>query len=255
MGTKVLFTLMTAFLVGLWVVIGKITGDWWGGANPLFYFAAGIAVTGVVFGSMDWGETDERRAKSYVDMPLAVGVVASVRATGLTVNNEPHVAIELEVLTPEGDRFPAQARHVVRRNEIGTLVEGVRLPVHHRPGATDGFVTIAAAIDDTAAQELSQRIDLSAGLLTEAQFHVLAHGFAAEAVVMRTEPTGVVEDGAVELELALSFDGGEVVVRQRVPQRAIAAVQVGSVVTVRYLPGAEPAVVVPHGLRVPAMTW
>ncbi|SDG04047.1 hypothetical protein SAMN05216553_10526 [Lentzea fradiae] len=255
MAIKVIFTLMTAALVGLWVLLGRVTGDWWDGGNPMMYFAIGIAVVGVVFGLVDWGDTDERRAKSFADLPLAVGVVVSVRATGLTVNDEPHVVVGLDVLTPDGDRFRAQARHVVRRNEIGTLTAGTRLPVHHRPGATDGFVTIAASLDDVAAQELSQRVDLAAGWLTEAQWHVLAHGTAFEAVVMRVEPTGVVDDGATEMDLALSFD--ETVVRQHIPQRALAAVQVGAVVTVRHLPGAQPTsvIVVPHGLRVPAMTW
>ncbi|MDU0288597.1 hypothetical protein [Saccharothrix longispora] len=173
--------------------------------------------------------------------PVGIGTVVAVSRTGMSVNDQPQLAIRLQVDTPDGRSFPATAKQVVDLTELGAVQPGAILPVRYLP---DGRAALAT---DAPQHELQRALDLvqvAKGHVTPRQLHISEHGVDAQAVVLAMAPTGEVRNGRVVLRLALRVtrpDGSvfDLTQEKNAPPSAVPGLQVGSPVRVKYLPHDE----------------
>lgn len=182
-------------------------------------------------------------AKAMADAPIAVGTVTDWRRTGLTVNDNPQIAVTLDVETPEGHRFTGVAKELLDPAEVGLLEPGALLPVRYRPDRP-GVVAIDRSGDRAAAQAAFDAVMLRAGLTTPRALEIAAHGIPAQGVITEVRPTGNLVDGNPEMDVEVAVtrpDGGVFHTRtvKRLPARLSTSLQVGRVVVVHYLPGQE----------------
>ncbi|MFB7761345.1 hypothetical protein ACWD33_06370 [Streptomyces xiamenensis] len=190
---------------------------------------------------------------------LGVGTVLSARPAGVEINGRPVLRVALSVLGARDETFEAYAKVALGPMDGTQLVRpGAMLPVRYLPGHRPGEV-VQVEIDfsgDTAeAQAAINRAMVKRGLTTERRLDIAARGVAAQAVVRALEVTGAVRDGMAELALELVVtnpgDGSTfpATVRRFLPADAVPKVQVGRMVRVHYLPGAEDEVVLAFSLH------
>ncbi|MFL1378213.1 MULTISPECIES: DUF3592 domain-containing protein [unclassified Nocardiopsis] len=182
-------------------------------------------------------------AKAMANAPIAIGTVTDWRRTGLTVNDNPQIAITLDVETPEGYRFTAVAKELLDPAEVGLLESGATLPVRYRPDRP-GVVAIDRSGDRAAAQAAFDAVMLRAGLTTPRALEIAAHGIPAQGVITEVRPTGNLVNGNPEMDVEVAVtrpDGSVFHTRtvKRLPARLSTSLQVGRVVTVHYIPGQE----------------
>ncbi|RJO76855.1 hypothetical protein D5S18_11585 [Nocardia panacis] len=188
-----------------------------------------------------------RNSGEFRQAPVGLGTIRSFRQTGLTVNDQPQVRIELSVEGADGETFDAHAKMIVPLTEISLLQPGVVLPVRYRPDHRDR-VEIDLSGDRAAAQQAMNAAMIGKGFTTPAKLDIAARGVAAQAVVRELAVPGEIRDGhtKVELELAVTRPDGTIFatrVNKFLSPTAIGQVQVGRIVQVRYLPGDEQEVV------------
>jgi len=174
---------------------------------------------------------------------LGIGTITGVRRTGLTVNDQPQLAISLTVRTKFGQTFDSVAKQLVDLTELSILVPGAVLPVRYRPDHPEE-VEIDHSGDQTAIQEVHNQVLIRAGLSTPRSIDIAARGTRAEAVVSAVRPTGQIVHGNPQLALTLLVnrpDGTnyETTVEKVIAANLIGHLQVGRVVTAFYLPGDE----------------
>ncbi|MGW7293220.1 hypothetical protein ACWGIB_12660 [Streptomyces xiamenensis] len=198
-------------------------------------------------------------AKMRKEGLLGVGTVLSARPTGVEINGRPVLRVALSVLGARDETFEAYAKVTLGPMDGTQLVRpGAMLPVRYLPGHRPGEV-VRVEIDfsgDTAqAQAAINRAMVKRGVTTERRLDIAARGVAAQAVVRALEVTGTVRDGMAELALELVVtnpgDGSTfpATVRRFLPADAVPRVQVGRMVKVHYLPGAEDEVVLAFSLH------
>jgi len=186
-------------------------------------------------------------AKEMAGAPVAIGTVTGVVRTGVSVNDQPQLAISMDVETPEGRRFTAVAKQVVDITQLADLVPGTVLPVrylHDRPGV----VALDRGDDPALVQAAYNAVMVRAGLTTERNLDIAARGTRAQGVVSSVRPTGHLLDGNPEMEIGLGVtrpDGTvfHTSVVKVLPASSVVSVQVGRVLTVYYLPEREDEVV------------
>ncbi|HWO62755.1 MAG TPA: hypothetical protein VNO31_22260, partial [Umezawaea sp.] len=78
--------------------------------------------------------------KAFFGAPIGMGTVVGVSRTGLSVNDQPQLDIQLDVDTPDGRSFRGTARQIVDLTEMASVQPGAVLPVRYLP---DGRVALA----------------------------------------------------------------------------------------------------------------
>lgn len=184
--------------------------------------------------------------RAFHDAPIGIGTVVSVSRTGLTVNDQPQLDIELNIDTPNGLKFRGTARQLVDMMELGAVHPGAVLPVRYLP---DGQVTLAIDASRDELQTAFDRVQLANGLITPKQLHITENGIDAQAVVLAMIPTGEIrgDRSVVTLALRVTRPNGtmfDLTQQKALPPGAIAQTQPGSAVRVRYLPQDESEVTI-----------
>ncbi|MBP2324561.1 hypothetical protein JOF56_004946 [Kibdelosporangium banguiense] len=184
--------------------------------------------------------------RAFRDAPIGIGTVVSVSRTGLTVNDQPQLEIELNVDTPNGLTFRATTRQIVDLMELGAVHPGAVLPVRYLP---DGQVTLAIDASRDELQTAFDRVQLSKGLITPKQLHITEHGVDAQAVILAMAPTGEIRGDRAVVNLTLRITRPnhtmfDLIQQKALPPSAIAQTQPGSAVRVRYLPQDESEVTI-----------
>ncbi|AOS63861.1 DUF3592 domain-containing protein [Actinoalloteichus hymeniacidonis] len=189
-----------------------------------------------------------RNSSEFRDGSMGVGTVTSVRPTGMSINDQPEVRIDLDVEDAQGRVFSSHARMVVTVTELPMLRPGVVLPVRYLPHRPDK-VEIDRSDDDSAAQDALNQLLIRKGITTQARLDIVKRGITAQAVVQAVSAKGEIREGNPRMNLTLSVTrpngttfGAEV--DRFMPATAVARLQVGKVVQVHYLPGDESEVVV-----------
>jgi hypothetical protein len=182
-------------------------------------------------------------SRSLRGAPIGIGTVVSVRRTGLTINDQPQLELQLDVDTPDGHRFRGAARAIVDLTELGMVTPGATLPVRYR----DGKVALATDAPQAELQSVMNLIQLAKGHIDARSLHIAEHGVDARAVVLAMHPTGEIRADRAVLAMSLRVtrqDGGtfDVTTEKAVPPALVPRVQPGSVLTVKYLPGDETTV-------------
>ncbi|KAA2261587.1 hypothetical protein F0L68_16035 [Solihabitans fulvus] len=166
-----------------------------------------------------------------------------MRRTGLSVNDQPQLAISMTVRTPDGQSFESVATQIVDLTELSVLAPGTVLPVRYLPGRTDR-VEIDKSGDQALIQAAHNQVLIRSGLSTERSIDVANRGIRTEAVVAATRPTGRIVQGNAELALTLLVNRRdsstyETTVTKVVAARTVGLLQPGRVVTAYYLPEDE----------------
>ncbi|MBU3062702.1 hypothetical protein KO481_28540 [Nocardia sp. NEAU-G5] len=174
---------------------------------------------------------------------VGIGTVTSVRQTGVSVNDQPQVRLDLSVQGTEGETFDSRAKIIVPLTELALLRPGVVLPVRYLPGRTDR-VEIDRSGDREAMQNTWNENMIRRGLTSRDMLDVAARGIAAQAVVQSLSVPGEIRDGYVKVVLDLAVtrpDGSTYTTHTEkfVPSGSVELVQIGRVVQVHYLPGVE----------------
>ncbi|MGF6885334.1 hypothetical protein ABIA39_004124 [Nocardia sp. GAS34] len=191
---------------------------------------------------------------------VGIGTVTSVRQTGVSVNDQPQVRLDLSVQGTEGETFDSRAKIIVPLTELALLRPGVVLPVRYLPGRTDSSypprrlrklrrltvprVEIDRSGDREAMQNAWNENMIRRGLTSRDMLDVAARGIAAQAVVQSLSVPGEIRDGYVKVVLDLAVtrpDGSTYTTHTEkfVPSGSVELVQIGRVVQVHYLPGVE----------------
>ncbi|WP_067824060.1 hypothetical protein [Nocardia inohanensis] len=186
-------------------------------------------------------------SSEFRDGLLGIGTVREVGQTGVSVNDQPQVRIELQVEAADGKTFTSHAKMIVPLTQLALLRPGVVLPVRYLPGRTDR-VEVDLSGDAAAAQEVMNASMIRKGFTTEAKLDIGRRGIPAQAVVSALSVPGEIRDGHSRLDLTLVVtrpDGSTFETRTEkfLPPNSVPLVQVGRVVQVRYLPGNEREVV------------
>lgn len=179
---------------------------------------------------------------------IGLGTVRSVRHTGVTLNDQPQLRIELTVEGADGKTFDSTATMVVPLTEMSLLRPGVVLPVRYLPHRIDK-VEIDLSGDHRSAQEAMNASMIRKGFTTRAKLDIAEHGIAAQAVVQTLTVPGEIRDDHSKVVLGLVVtrpDGTTFTTRTEkfVPPTAVGHVQVGRVLRVHYLPHDESEVVI-----------
>ncbi|MFC0454297.1 hypothetical protein [Rhodococcus jostii] len=189
-----------------------------------------------------------RNSAAFRHAAVGIGTVQSVRQTGMTLNDQPEVRIDLGVECADGKIFDSHAEMIVPLTELALLRPGVVLPVRYLPDRTDK-VEIDRSGDMSTAQEALNRSMIRQGVTTAGKLDIAARGIPAQAVVHALSVPGEIRNGNSKVELGLSVtrpDGTTFTTRVEkfLPPRSVGHVQVGRVVTVHYLPGNEQEIVI-----------
>lgn len=203
-----------------------------------FAFTADSIVTGLT----------GRNTARFRGGQVGIGTVRAVRHTGVTLNDQPQLRIDLSVEGADGKTFDSTATLVVPLHEMSLLRPGVVLPVRYLPHRIDK-VEIDLSGDHRAAQEAMYAADIRKGFTTRAKIDIAEHGIPAQGVVQTLSVTGEVRDGRPKVALGLIVtrpDGSTFSTRTEkyVPPTAVGEVQVGRVLRVHYLPQDESEVVI-----------
>ncbi|MDV7356097.1 hypothetical protein R4282_24160 [Rhodococcus oxybenzonivorans] len=178
---------------------------------------------------------------------VGIGTVRAVRQTGMTLNDQPEVRIDLGVEDADGKTFESHAKIIVPLTELALLRPGVVLPVRYVPGRTDK-VEIDRSGDTAAVTEAWNHTMIRQGVTSVDKLDIAARGVAAQAVVQSLSVPGEIRNGHPKVHLGLVVsrpDGSTFTTRVEkfLPSRSVAHVQVGRVLDVHYLPANEQEVV------------
>ncbi|PPK67219.1 hypothetical protein V5P93_003556 [Actinokineospora auranticolor] len=184
--------------------------------------------------------------KQFRGAPIGMGTVISVGRTGLSVNDQPQLAIQLRVDAADGRSFVGTARQIVDLTELGAVQPGAVLPVRYLP---DGSVALATDASQPELQAALNRVQLAKGHITPQQLRIAEHGIDASAVVLAMAPTGEIRDGRTVAKVTLRITRPDhtmfdLTQEKALPQSAIPRVQPGSAVQVKYLPHDESEVAI-----------
>jgi hypothetical protein len=188
-------------------------------------------------------------AKGFEGAPIAMGTIVSATRTGLSINDQPQLEILFDVDTMDGQSFRGVAKAIIDITELAAVVPGAVLPVRYRPGSTDGKIAIAADAPQHELQAVLDRVRVAKGLVTPRQLQISEQGTEARAVVLAISPTGEIQGDRAVMDLKFrvtradqtTFDLDQ---RKPVDSGALAQLQPGMVVRVRYLPHDESELVV-----------
>ncbi|ONI76098.1 hypothetical protein ALI144C_35975 [Actinosynnema sp. ALI-1.44] len=184
--------------------------------------------------------------RAFRDAPIGMGTVVAVSRTGLSVNDQPQVDIQLDVDTPNGMSFRGTARQIIDMTELMAVRPGAVLPVRYLP---DGQVTLAIDAAQDELQAALNRVQMAKGHITPKQLYIAETGIDAKAVVLSMAPTGEIRDGRTIVSLTLRVTRPDrsmfdLTQQKSVPPSAVPHLQPGSAVSVKYLPHDESEVTI-----------
>jgi hypothetical protein len=184
--------------------------------------------------------------RSFRDAPIGMGTVVAVSRTGLSVNDQPQVDIQLDVDTPNGMSFRGTARQIIDITELASVRPGAVLPVRYLP---DGQVTLAIDAAQDELQAALNRVHMAKGHITPKQLHIAENGIDAKAVVLAMAPTGEIRHGRSVVSLTLRVTRPDrtmfdLTQQKALPPSAVPQLQPGSAISVKYLPHDESEVTV-----------
>lgn len=229
-------------------VIGDVSG-WVGWQMALPIIA--LTIVPIIFAFSGDGILSAltgRNSAEFRNGLIGVGTVTAVHQTGLTLNDQPQLRLDLRVEGADGRTFDSTTKVIVPLVELASIRPGAVLPVRYLPDRTDK-VEIDRSGDLAAAQRAMNGAMMRRGVTTEAALDIAERGIAAEAVVQSLDATGEIRDGTAKLALGLLVTrpgGGTFAARVEkfVPPANVPRVQVGRVVQVRYLPEREQELVI-----------
>ncbi|MCP2167153.1 DUF3592 domain-containing protein [Goodfellowiella coeruleoviolacea] len=249
--SSVLLVLLAAFGFYLWYGITNQSGEpglaAWVGPQLIAPIGA-ISLLPTAFTlTRVFAAIADRDGAEFRDGLVGVGTVVAAAPTGVSVNDQPEVRVDLTVRTADGQVFDSQARLVVPLTEVALLRPGALLPVRYLPGRTDR-VAVDRSGDTSAAQEALNQQAVRDGLTTPERLEIARRGVAAQAVVTSLSVPGQIRNGNARVCVGLVVtrpDGSSFTaeVDRFLPPRAVEHVQVGRVVTAHYLPENEREVV------------
>ncbi|GGK53450.1 hypothetical protein [Nocardia camponoti] len=194
-----------------------------------------------------WEAFTGNNSSAFRDGAVGIGTIVSFRQTGLSVNDQPQVRIDLRVEGEDGKSFDSHAKLIVPLTELALLQPGVVVPVRYIPGRTDK-VELDRSGDSRAAQRAMNESMIRKGITTRDKLDIAERGIAAQAVVRSLDVPGRIRGSYTEVVLGLVVtrpDGTtfETRVDKYLPPANIAQVQVGRIVSAHYLPENEREVV------------
>ena len=126
----------------------------------------------------------------------ARAVIAGLRDTGLTVNQNPQVRFELDVQLPDGRTYRTTTKAVVSRLITSLYIPGTEVDVMVDPRHPKRVALVDLASGSTGRSALSQ--DQTSKVLAEIDAYnqrLRATGESAHATVVRADPIGVMVNG------------------------------------------------------------
>ncbi|APU15707.1 MULTISPECIES: hypothetical protein [Actinoalloteichus] len=188
-----------------------------------------------------------KNSAAFRDGAIGVGTVTSVTPTGMQLNDQPEVRIELTVESADGRMFASEARMVVAVTELGLVRPGVLLPVRYLPGRTDR-VEIDRSGDAASAQEVMNQVMIRKGLTTPARLDIVRRGVSARAVVQSIVAHGEVRDGNPRMIIGVTVTRPDGTTFSTEADRflmpgVVAQLKIGKVLGVHYLPHDEKEIV------------
>ena len=217
---KIVRTAALVFLVGsagyyLWYGLGDrgrsnygIDALSWVGPQMIWPIVA-VSVVVVCFaltGDSVLAAFTGRNSAAFRQGAVGIGTVRSVRQTGMTLNDQPEVRIDLGVEGADGETFESHARMIVPLTELALLRPGVVLPVRYLPDRTDK-VEIDRSGDMSTAQDALNRSMIREGITTPGKLDIAARGIPAPAVVQSLSVPGEIRNGNSKVELGPGGDG------------------------------------------------
>ncbi len=189
-----------------------------------------------------------RNSAEFAHAAIGIGTVEDVAQTGLTVNDQPQVRLELSIEGEDGQTFRSHAKVIVPLTQLALLRPGVVLPVRYLPGRTDR-VELDRSGDTARTQQAFNEVMIRRGVTTRDKLEIAERGIAARAVVQGLSAPGEIRGGNAKLVLDLAVtrpDGSVFATRTEkfVPPGGVAGLQVGRVIQVHYLPEREQDVVI-----------
>ena len=184
---------------------------------------------------------------AFRDAPIGIGTITAVQRTGMMVNYQPQLQINMTAQTADGHIFDSTARQVVDLVQLSSIVPGAALPVRYLPGRTD-LVEIDRSGDSAQAQAVLNEVRKRSGLVTDHELDIATRGVPTNAVVTAVRPTGQIVHGNPRMSIMLMVnrpDGSayETTVEKIIPAQLVGYIQVGRVIDVHFLPGYEMDVV------------
>lgn len=184
--------------------------------------------------------------QAFRDAPIGMGTVVRVSRTGLSVNDQPQVDIQLDVDTPNGMSFRGTARQIIDITELASVRPGAVLPVRYLP---DGQITLAIDAAQDELQAALNRVQVAKGYITPKQLHIAENGIDAKAVVLAMVPTGEVRHDRSVVTLTLRVTRPDrtmfdLTQQKALPASAVPRLQPGSAISVKYLPHDESEVTI-----------
>ncbi|GAA2171707.1 MULTISPECIES: hypothetical protein [Glycomyces] len=188
-------------------------------------------------------------ARGFEGAPIAMGTIVSAQRTGLSINDQPQLEILFDVDTMDGQSFRGVAKAIIDLTELASVVPGAILPVRYRPGSTDGKIAIAADAPQHELQAVLDRVRVAKGLVSPRQLQIAEQGVEAKAVVLAMAPTGDLQGDRAVMDIKFRVTRADTTTfdldqRKPIDAGALAQLQPGMVVRVRYLPHDESELVV-----------
>jgi hypothetical protein len=78
-----------------------------------------------------------RNSTRFRDALIGIGTILSTQPTGMSLNDQPELRINLSVLGADGQAFESWAKMVVPLNDLAAMQPGAQLPVRYLPGRLD----------------------------------------------------------------------------------------------------------------------
>lgn len=175
-----------------------------------------------------------------------VGFIRSTQQTGLYVNENPQLLLELDALAEDGTIFQASVRKIIPITEIAGMVPGRAIPIRYNSDDRTRAKWDDHP-DEALAQERAARYQCRkhpGDLSFDQRMELLKNGVMKKALLKSFRLTGKEEAGDYEAEAAIQLAGeeqdGHILARTLyVPDTALEYLIPGRYVDVRVIPGRE----------------
>lgn len=175
-----------------------------------------------------------------------VGFIRSTQQTGLYVNENPQLLLELDALAEDGTIFQASVRKIIPITEIAGMVPGRAIPIRYNSDDRTRAKWDDHP-DEALAQERAARYQCRkhpGDLSFDQRMELLKNGVMKKALLKSFRLTGKEEAGDYEAEAAIQLAGeeqdGHILARTLyVPDTALEYMIPGRYVDVRVIPGRE----------------
>ncbi|URZ00401.1 hypothetical protein [Clostridium felsineum] len=174
-----------------------------------------------------------------------IGFIKNVVQTGSTMNNQPGVKIQLEVIEENGERFLGEVETFVQLTELSFLKDGYPIPIMYNPEKK----TRIMVDPNPDLEKLQDKIDYYSakndptGLTYEERREIRRNGKTATALIEELKPMNN-SMGKTELQVSVSFksyDGSDIKATRTMlcNKELMEKLQIGGLVELTYIPGKE----------------